>query len=604
MNPLAPIVRGFAPLLIAVVSAAAMADEPSDPDPALRRTAHLESPDSIGVGRMLPDLTLTALDNTQSSLAAIAKSKQATVLCATSSTCPMCTRYAPKIAALTQEYANRNVQFIFINVSDTDSQLDMREQASRLGFTGLYLPDASRLLRATLGFRTTTEVIVIDAARTVVYRGAIDDQYGVGTALPSARSPWLRHALEATLNDQRVGAAASWAPGCIVEPPANVTVPSVPVTYQNRISRIMQARCIDCHRRGGAGPFRLDTYDDVAGRASMIKALLHDHLMPPWHASPVPDGELSPWANDRSLPPNERADLVEWLSSDRVLGDNADAPLVRRYPGMWTIGQPGLTLTTPTMSVPADGALRYSAIVLNTNLLEDRWVSAIEVMPMGHGIFHHALIYLLPEDSSATQPADVFRDLVAQVGMGDRLIEFPAGAALRLPAHARLLVHAYYMSGQKNASERVSIGFKFADEPPLAEVQIIAPPIDDLTIPAGAADQRVVATMTLASDTLITALSPALRARGKAVRYEAHLPDNTTRVLLDIPAYDYKWRERYVPRDPMRLPAGTRIQVHAVYDNSGANPNNPQPGNDVKWGWGVDHEILLGYIETLHAREP
>lgn len=592
------------PCFLTLATAVLHAAEPAMNDAAMARTAHIDDPDCIGVGRMLPDLVLTSLDGSEISLAALARTKKAVVLCATSSTCPLSIRYGPKLVAIAQEYANRDVEFVFVNVSNTDANTDMREQANQLGWKGRYLPDAGRIIRASLGIRTTTEVFVVDSNRTMLYRGAVDDQYGVGTARPAARSPWLRQALDAILADRDLEVDASWPPGCAVDPPANVTIPATSVTYNNRISRIMQNRCMTCHRAEGGAPFRLDTFDDVAGRAAMIKALVTDGHMPPWHAAPPAETHLSPWLNDRSLPPNEKYDLLAWLESDKPMGDAADAPRVKRYPAMWAIQRPSLTLTSPTMSIPSDGALRHSAITLDTTLAKDRWLTAIELRPLNHGIFHHALIYLLPNDPTAQEPADITTDLVATLGMGDPLVEFPAGSARRIPAGTRLLVHAYFLSGQKPISERISIGMLFADEPPLAQVQVHAPRLEELVIPAGAADQKISMTTTLDHSTVISALIPTMRARGRSMRYEAHLPDSTTQLLLDVPSYDYRWRERYIFREPRSFPAGTRIQISATFDNSDNNPNNPDPAKDVKLGWGVEQEMPIGYFETIEPVEP
>jgi hypothetical protein len=223
---------------------------------------------------------------------------------------------------------------------------------------------------------------------------------------------------------------------------------------------------------------------------------------------------------------------------------------------------------------------------------------------MSHGIFHHALIYLLPEDPSVREPEDQYADLVTQAGMADARTDFPASSAMRIPAGARLLVHAYFISGQKDTSERFSIGMKFAAEAPLAAVQLRAPRVEGFTIPAGAAQHDAVATITLDRDTILTAFTPALRARARSAKYEAILPDGSTRTLLDIPRYEYRWRERYIPRDPISLPAGTRIQFRATFDNSAANPDNPNPAAAAQWGWGAQDEIMLGFFETISAREP
>src|SRR5947207_336523 len=82
------------------------------------------------------------------------------------------------------------------------------------------------------GATSTTEVFVLDRARTLVYRGAIDDQYGLGYGLDAPRRHFLVNALEAALADERPLIAATSAPGCAISPPVKA-VAAERVTYHN-----------------------------------------------------------------------------------------------------------------------------------------------------------------------------------------------------------------------------------------------------------------------------------------------------------------------------------------------------------------------------------
>jgi hypothetical protein len=46
-----------------------------------------------------------------------------------------------------------------------------------------------------LGATSTTDVVVLDRSHTVVYHGAIDDQYGFGYSINATRFTYLRDAL-------------------------------------------------------------------------------------------------------------------------------------------------------------------------------------------------------------------------------------------------------------------------------------------------------------------------------------------------------------------------------------------------------------------------
>ena len=105
------------------------------------------------------------------------------------------------------------------------------------------------------------------------------------------------------------------------------------------------------------------------------------------------------------------------------------------------------------------------------------------------------------------------------------------------------------------------------------------------------------ATVWQARDTVLAAFSPHMHLRGKAFRFDAILPDGTRTTLLDVPKWDFNWQLTYQLREPLVLPAGTRIQTTAWFDNSADNPANPDPKRIVPWGDQTYDEMMLGYIE-------
>ena len=152
-------------------------------------------------------------------------------------------------------------------------------------FAGRYVHDTDGKLTAALGATATTEVFVLDAARTVLYRGAIDDQYGLGYALDAPRNE-IPHArgLDEALAGKPPVIGATTAPGCALEPDA-MKAKAVPLTYHARIERIVQANCVECHRTGGVAPFALEKYEDVVAHKGMIKKVVDRGTMPPWFAA-------------------------------------------------------------------------------------------------------------------------------------------------------------------------------------------------------------------------------------------------------------------------------------------------------------------------------
>jgi hypothetical protein len=70
--------------------------------------------------------------------------------------------------------------------------------------------------------------------------------------------------------------------------------------------------------------------------------------------------------------------------------------------------------------------------------------------------------------------------------------------------------------------------------------------------------------------------------------------------LLSVPNYDFNWQTNYVLLEPRRVPKGSTLECTAHFDDSSANPRNPNPrafvtGGDQTWG-----EMMLGYFDFCH----
>jgi hypothetical protein len=89
-----------------------------------------------------------------------------------------------------------------------------------------------------------------------------------------------------------------------------------------------------------------------------------------------------------------------------------------------------------------------------------------------------------------------------------------------------------------------------------------------------------------------------MHRRGKDFRFVAHFPDGEERELL-FSHYDFNWQESYILPDPLLLPSGTRLECIAHYDNSAANPNNPDPTKAVRWGDQSFEEMFIGYFDKV-----
>jgi thiol-disulfide isomerase/thioredoxin len=181
-------------------------DDPIRNGPKVLRDA------DAGVGRLVPDIAFTDLAGKAGKLSDF-KSSKLLVVAFTDIGCPLCQKYAPTLVKLEKEYAAKGVAFLFVNPISTDDIDGLKKAVAGQGFAGRYVHDKDRKLTAALGATSTTEVFVLDAARTIVYRGAVDDQYGLGYALDAPRATYLTTAIDDAIAGRQPVVAATTAPG-------------------------------------------------------------------------------------------------------------------------------------------------------------------------------------------------------------------------------------------------------------------------------------------------------------------------------------------------------------------------------------------------------
>ncbi len=559
---------------------------------------------SWGVGRRLQAGTWTSLDGRKVDLDARPTGK-GRILLATSSSCPLSRKYGPALGRLATDAAAQGFEVVFIAPVDSDSKKDLKAMASTHQWKAPILRDTKGELSRQLGLRSTTEAIVADAAGTVVYRGAVDDQYGLGYSKAEPTRRPLKDALEAVLRGERPAIAATTAPGCDLESAGPIPVTSGrEVTFHNRVSRILQTHCQECHHTGGAGPFELESLASVEGHARVIRTQVEKGIMPPWFAAP--DKAASPghsaWLNDRSLPEDDRRDLIAWLSGPRPEGNPADAPLPLPTAGDWSIGKPDAVYTLPKpIAVAAEGVMPYQKATIETKLAADQWVTAVEIQPTAKAVVHHVLVFVRPPGQRGPGGADSSGDGVtgffAAYVPGNTFQIYPEGFAKPLPAGSRLRFQIHYTPNGTAVEDQMRIGFRFAKEAPRHRIHVVGIANPLLRIPPGAPNHEETASLPVPRDARILALMPHLHVRGKAFRFETLDGDGVRKTLLDVPRYDFNWQLSYRFEEPVTIPNGTRIRATAWYDNSTGNPANPDPTQEVRWGEQTFEEMMLGYVE-------
>ena len=102
---------------------------------------------------------------------------------------------------------------------------------------------------------------------------------------------------------------------------------TTPITFDREIVRIFQARCLSCHREGGAA-FSLKTYSEARPWAVAIKEEVLTRRMPPWGAVKG----FGDFRNDQALTPEQLEVIVSWADGGVPEGEPKDLPADPKLP--------------------------------------------------------------------------------------------------------------------------------------------------------------------------------------------------------------------------------------------------------------------------------
>jgi len=159
----------------------------------------LDNPSDHGIGRKIEGL-----------LDAHLKERKALVVFFTASDCPVSKLYRPGMLRFAKDATGRGAGCLLVYCNPAD-----KPDATDVGFPVVH--DRDGKISKSLGARRTTDTFVLDASGVLRYRGAIDDQYGIGYHRDKPTRKYLVDAFEAVLAGKSPEIAATEAPGCPIE---------------------------------------------------------------------------------------------------------------------------------------------------------------------------------------------------------------------------------------------------------------------------------------------------------------------------------------------------------------------------------------------------
>ena len=496
--------------------------------------------------------------------------------------CPLARKRVPELKRLRDLYRASGVVFWMINANPQDSRAEVVKEAAEFGIDLPVLLDEMQLAAQALKITRTAEAIVIEPnSWRIRYRGAIDDRLSYEAQKPEANHEYLKDALDSLLAGAAIKTEVTSAPGCVI-----TYAKAAVASYSDTIAPMLKANCVQCHARGGIGPFAMSSYEKVRGWTEMIREVLVTRRMPPWQADP----HVGKFGNDFSLSSEATQTLVRWIDAGAPRGVSDD-PLAGYQPELpeWKLGTPDYVVNIPEQTVPAEGVFDYRYVTVGVPNTEDVWLRATEIVPGNTRVLHHIIATTILPGGDRNKNG---RSLTGYApGMGPDLL--PEGVGIRLKAGSKIVFQLHYTASGKTETDHSRLGLYLSKEQPKHELQSSVLIDYKFSIPPGAGEFVTKKSRRFDKEVLLHTMNPHMHLRGKWMRYTARYPDGTEEILLNVSNYRFDWQRNYELKEPKRLPKGTELIVEAAWDNSALNLNNPGPTKAVGWGDQTFNEMFF-----------
>ncbi|MFT5286622.1 MAG: hypothetical protein ACI8TQ_002792 [Planctomycetota bacterium] len=526
--------------------------------------------------------------------------------------CPISNRFAPRLNELHE--AATEVGVAFYGVLSTPgltvkAATNYRDEY-KLRFPILF--DRSGDLAKRLRPTHVPEAFVVDRLDQITYRGRIDDRFAaVGKPKTKFSSHDLLDAINAVSEGTQKSPERTDPIGCLFEAWAT-PIPAEEVTYSRDIAPILNANCVQCHRPDDVAPFALQTFEQASKRAGMIAMVTGQRIMPPWRA----ERGFGRFRDERFLSSRQIDLLKKWADSGAPRGDAKDElPLAPVSETRWRLGEPDLEVQMPMdYPVPAAGEDIYRYFVIPSESLTDKAVASVDFRPGNPAVVHHCLAYIdysgwaREQDAKSDEPGFAVwgNDLSGRMqpvtgwAPGSPPSVYPDGIAMELKRGGDFVLEVHYHPNGKATTDKSALALYFTDEPIEKFADTIFMGTEDVDIEAGDGAYARRIYMDVPADITLIDVLPHMHFIGRSVEAFATTPDGQALPLIKISDWDFRWQDTYVYREPLRLPKGSRINAFFEYDNTAANPFNPNsPPARIQEGWQTTDEMCIFYMTVV-----
>lgn len=380
--------------------------------------------------------------------------------------------------------------------------------------------------------------------------------------------------------------------------------------YEHDVRPILARSCAPCHQPNQIGHFSLLSYEDARLNAHKMVFTVKERLMPPWPADP----HYRSFAGEMVLSDEEIETIAAWVQGGCLPGDTAGLEPIAVLPKRSFLGNPDLTIAVPPAQFAQGESDRFLLVKVPFELPRDTFLRAVEFVPGNTRLVHHvngdmvrfdALKKMNVQDGERVVPMALdssIRDAYRRVGilhddgsypvLAKSVVNYlPGVIAQQYPEgiggwklnrkNAFLLADLHYGPAEENTTDSSYINLFFAAHPPerpLQEFQMgtlgVSPIVPPLVIQPNKISTFKTEWVVPETISLIT-INPHMHWLGKSFTAFALTPQQDTIRLIHIPQWNFNWQFFYTFKKMLKIPAGSKIVVIGVFDNTKQNPFNP-----------------------------
>lgn len=373
-------------------------------------------------------------------------------------------------------------------------------------------------------------------------------------------------------------------------------------TFSKEVVRIFQQHCQSCHHEGDIAPFSLVEYADAKAHAVLIRFMTQSRQMPPWKAV---EG-CGDFKDARRLPQSDIDTIAKWVENGAPEGNRADLPAPLDFSSGWARGTPDQVLKNAEPYTPPAHGDTYRCFTIPVNNTETKYVRMVDTHPGDRETVHHVLTFIDTTGESVkldeAEPGPGYTcfggpgfNMTGTLGgwaPGTRPLDLGSDVAFELPANSRLVMQVHYHPHHGTPKpDQTEFGVYFASARPKQLMLVVPIANTTFTIPPHTSNYEVKADFPLLTPfpMKLWFIAPHMHLHGREMQVEmTHLQSGTKTCLVNIDDWDFNWQGAYQYKDPITIPAGTRLSLRAIYDNP--------TSQSLSWGEATTDEMCIAFL--------